>query len=251
MQRMSERNKCLTPKSKTDRMMRRLRLKHSNEHTKQIRRQLLMSNLVSDEIDNNVKVASPCKKRSIYGAIAGNLVLKYRCISSLSESTKLNRNMISKVIREGVTKVKERKRTQTKYKESVIAFFEREDNCRVNPGKKDAIKCDEGKVETKILTDYLDNLYRKYISENPEATFKRIRPKYILTTHFLSRSTCLCTKHQNFSFKLKMLKNAGLSTTCNPEDFVRQNMTVDCSKLPNQVVFSTWKRVTVKDGKRR
>lgn len=248
---MSERNKCLTPKSKTDRMMRQLRLKHSNEHAKQIRRKLLISNVVSDEIDNNVKVASPCKKRSIYGAIAGNLVLKYRCISSLSESTKLNRNMISKVIREGVTKVKERKRTQTKYKESVIAFFEREDNCRVNPGKKDAIKCDEGKVETKILTDYLDNLYRKYISENPEATFKRIRPKYILTTHFLSRSTCLCTKHQNFSFKLKMLKNAGLSMTCNPEDFVRQNMTVDCSKLPNQVVFSTWKRVTVKDGKRR
>ena len=190
---MSERNKCLTPKSKTDRMMRQLRLKHSNEHAKQIRRKLLISNVVSDEIDNNVKVASPCKKRSIYGAIAGNLVLKYRCISSLSESTKLNRNMISKVIREGVTKVKERKRTQTKYKESVIAFFEREDNCRVNPGKKDAIKCDEGKVQTKILTDYLDNLYRKYISENPEATlslatFKRIRPKYMLTTHFLRKN---------------------------------------------------------------
>lgn len=58
-------------------------------------------------------------------------------------------------------------------------------------------------------------------------------------------------KHQNFSFKLKMLKNAGLSPTCNPEDFVRQNMPVDCSKVPGQVVFSTRKRVTVKDGKQK
>ena len=48
-----------------------------------------------------------------------------------------------------------------------------------------------------------------------------------------------------------MLKNAGLSTTCNPEDFLRQGMVIDCTKLPDEVTFSTWKRVTLKDGKKK
>ena len=57
----------MTPRGKTDKMMRNLRLKYKNKLTEHVRKQLLMSNVVTHEIDNKVKVANPKLKRSIYG----------------------------------------------------------------------------------------------------------------------------------------------------------------------------------------
>jgi hypothetical protein len=137
-----------------------------------------------------------------------------------------------------------------------VKFLEREDNCRLQPGKNDSVKCGEERIQTRVLTDYLDNLYLKYRSEYPEiaislSTFRRARPKYILPTTFLSRNTCLCTKHQNFVFKLKMMKKEGIKVSVNPEEYVRQNTSIDVNYLPADVTFSVWKRVQLSDGKKK
>ena len=78
-----------------------------------------------------------------------------------------------------------------------------------------------------VLTDYLDNLFRKFRSENPEvkislATFKRIRPKHILLMSLISRHTCLCTKHQNMALIAKAMKAAGLDVPLNPELLLKE-----------------------------
>lgn len=108
------------------------------------------------------------------------------------------------------------------------------------------------KIQTKILTDYLENLYQKYRSENPDAelslaTFRRIRPKYTLTTNYLSRNTCLCTRHQNFSFKLKTQEFQTFAT----RKILFGKAWILTEKLPDVVSFSSWKRVTVQDGKKK
>jgi len=72
--------------------------------------------------------------------------------------------------------VKETRKCVSKMIEKRIEeFLGREDNCRVQPGKKDV---KQGK-QTKVLTDYLNNLHEKFIAENSElkvslATFCRL-----------------------------------------------------------------------------
>ena len=51
-------------------------------------------------------------------------------------------------------------------------------------------------------------------------SFARMRPKNFVLANFANRRTCLCTQHQNYALKLKMLrKYTGIPT--NPEAFVK------------------------------
>ena len=75
-------------------------------------------------------------------------------------------------------------------------------------------------------------------------SFARMRPKNFVLANFANRGTCLCTQHENYALKLKMLrKYTGIPT--NPEAFVKcsdqkissiidnikqQNFTYDISK---------------------
>ena len=51
-------------------------------------------------------------------------------------------------------------------------------------------------------------------------SFTRMRPKNFVLANFANRRTCLCTQHQNFALKLKMLKKYAPVPT-NPEAFVK------------------------------
>ena len=104
---------------------------------------------------------------------------------------------------------RKRNKNQEQYKGTIKIFLERDDNNRCQPGKADAKKNNDGvKEQTRVLTDYLSNLHDKFLSENPGlklscATFCRLRPRHILLTTLISRSSCLCTKHQNMALKLR------------------------------------------------
>jgi hypothetical protein len=121
-----------------------------------------------------------------------------------------------------------------------------DDNSRCNPGKSDVKMSDNTKKQTRVLTDYMANLYMKFVAENPtvklsRATFCRMRPTHILTTNFISRSTCLCTKHQNIALTLKSLRKEGIDVSVNPESFAKEEA-LDSkdlkNKLPALVKFS-------------
>lgn len=245
-----------TPKSKTKSQLDKCFSRKVSSNSK-VRRQLLMSNVVSAEIAQKRGSKRRCLMRQMYGAVVGHLLHKYRCISQFSRSANVNRNLISKIIKDGISTTKQRKRVAHAHKKVVLSFLERDDNSRMQPGKKDAVKTVEGEVQCRVLTDYIANLHEKFLSENPHidlslSTFRRMRPKHILTTTFLSRNTCLCTKHQNFAFKLKMLKNYGIITTTNPDEFVKHQInTIQKESFPENVAFSLWKRVEMEDGKKR
>jgi len=76
--------------------------------------------------------------------------------------------------------------------------------------------------QTKVLTDYLNNLNEKFIAENSElkvslATFCRLRPKHILLAKFISRNACPCLKHQNMAMKVAAMRKVGAKLSENPE----------------------------------
>ena len=137
-------------------------------------------------------------------------------------------------------------------------YFERDDNSRAQPGKADVKRLEGGdKVQTRVLTDYLGNLHTKFCSENPEikislATFCRARPKHVLQASFISRHSCLCTKHQNMALKIKALRSHGMNVPQNPETFVKDDCDKQSFNLPDNVVFRLWKRVEIDDkGKKK
>ena len=115
------------------------------------------------------------------------------------------------------------------------------------------------KIQTRVLTDYLSNLHHKFLAEYPDVqlsftSFCRIRPKHILTTSFIVRSSCLCTKHQNMALTAKTLKKEGIEVPLNPEVLVRDipDMVSVKEKLSDQVVVRQWKRVQIEEkGKKK
>lgn len=242
----------LTPNSKTNRMLRAFKVSDKN-----VRKELLFANVVLHEMKEKTRNCARIKKKEKYAPVAGYIVKKYRCIGRLAKELLIDRNKVSDVIKNGVNFAKlRRRRAAAKLKSSVVAFLEREDNCRLQPGKKDATKTEEGRVQTRILTDYLANLHQKYIAENPDhklslATFCRLRPKHILLSSCLGRNVCLCTKHQNLALKLQALRKCGLDIQQNPETFIKSECLIDMDKLPEKVQFSKWKRVVLENQKKK
>ncbi|WAR16405.1 hypothetical protein MAR_030999 [Mya arenaria] len=143
-------------------------------------------------------------------------------------------------------------------KSQVIEFLSRDDNSRSQPGKADAKKTESGeKQQTRVLTDYVGNLYDKFLSENPgtklsKTTFQRLRPNNILLTSFISRNTCQCVHHQNMALKIQSLRKLGIRIGQNLEHLIARQDELDniLENLPENVNFKTWKKVE-SEGKMR
>ena len=79
-------------------------------------------------------------------------------------------------------------------------------------------------------------------------SFARMRPKNFVLANFANRRTCLCTQHQNYALKLKMLrKYTGIPT--NPEAFVKYSDQKISSIINNikqhDFTYDIWKKVEV------
>ena len=248
----------LTPKSKTEEQMRQMNL--NKEQAKKIKCQLLLGNVVMEEIRVTKQHNKIGHSKLLHNTLAGKIVKKYRCISLLSRNSGFSRSLLSGTSSKSlVMERKTRKRELQCYRDDVIDFMERDDNSRNMPGKSDHVKIDKNTVQKRVLTDYLSNLHLKFLGENPTAkisltTFQRIRPRNILTTSFITRNSCLCTKHQNMALLVKALQQEGLDISKNPETFV-SNYTVheieekvNAEVNKNEITFSQWKRITMDDN---
>lgn len=111
----------------------------------------------------------------------------------------------------------------------------------------------------RILNDYLDNVYDKFLLEPPNAkvsrsTFFICRPTYILPVSFSARRTCL---YMTLMLKvLQLSQTRGSSEMKNAIAFFRnhsdeQVLTLIDSLEEGNVKYSTWKRVEIGDGKKK
>ena len=243
-----------TPRSRTLAQMQEANIDH--DQAAKIRRQLLLGHVVMDEVKEAKKGTKKKKTRLMSNVIAGKIVKKYRCASLLSKNTGFDRRTLGKAYSKNLDKLGAvRQRDVRKFREEVIAFLERDDNSRAMPGKADKIKTAEGDVQQRVLTDYMSTLHQKFLAENASvtlslSTFQRIRPKYLKTTAFVTRSSCLCTRHQNMALLMKALKREGVDAPANPEKFLTRETTIDqdtASIDEHDIMYEQWKRVTIED----
>ena len=226
-----------------------------------VRKRLLLGSVMLKQVQTQRRGLKRSHLGSLRGLIGGKILQKYRLVSTLSSNTGLGRNKLAKA-REGISIEKiRRSREVQKHRNSVLNFLLRDDNSRANPGKTDKRKYCGKVIQTKTLTDYLKNLHQKYLSENPEtkislASFCRIRPSYIRPTAFISRSSCLCTRHQNMALCLQALKRSAVGVTLpsNPEEFVSDETKIQevLANVPNEIKIGQWKRVPIEEkGKKK
>lgn len=248
----------LTPGKQTEHDMTEANL--NQQQREKLRRPILFANVLVSEINESRKNTPKGKLKALHRTLSGKLVKKYKCVKLLSKRTGLGRRQLSKTvtIHQQLNNGRRSSKVQT-YKNSVIEFMKREDNSRTQPGKNDSKSVKRGqKVQVQILTDYLHNLYQKYRSENPDinisfATFCRCRPKYIYKTAFISRLSCLCTKHQNATLTVKVLRKYGIEVPTNPEKVAKSTPTVEVMNnvLPDNLPLGQWTRVEIEERGRK
>lgn len=250
----------LTPRKQTDQDINMLNLTPTRRRF--VRRKLLHANTVMAEVKESRKATSRKKRNNLHRIISGTMARKYRCITNINKFTGLSRKSLVKVFdKDLVNYIPTEKRIckARNMRNRIIEFFMRDDNSRAQPGKADAKKVETGeKMQTRVLTDYIKNLYDKYLSENPDAdislsTFQRLRPKNILLTSFISRNTCQCIHHQNMALKVQALRKSGIKIGQNPESLIPNQHDLDeiLKDLPANFEYKIWKKVEVEPGKMR
>jgi len=96
-------------------------------------------------------------------------------------------------------------------------------------------------IQTRVLTDYMENLCQK--PNRNLATFCRIRPKHIHLTTSPKRNVLLFTKHQNISLKLQIMRKAGIDVPKNLEIVIKKETVISKSQLLDTVQYTKWKIV--------
>lgn len=251
-------NKESTPRKQTEQLMQTTGL--SEIQKQRIRKSLLLSNVIINEVKTTKQQTPKGKVKALHRIISGKIARKYKCIKMISARTGLCRHRLGKSNnKHHQVPRSSRLSTLGHHQKKVEEFLKREDNSKFQPGKKDAKKDESGeKRQIYVLTDYLSNLYKKFQAENPDVnisftSFSRCRPKYILLTSFSSRSSCLCTKHQNAALTIKLLRKEGVDVPVNPEQAVEIFPTDEIllQTLPESITWSQWKRIEIEEKGRK
>lgn len=259
LQRYEARKIPTTPRSKSDKVLKNAGINPNS--VPEVRKRLIYVECINEEVKKAVET-NTSMSRNILKTVSGNIIKKYRMKNFMQKMTSLNRRhvLVDKSMKVSKRKVMTEK--ITKMKEEVVDFYNRDDNSRMMPGKADAVKVGRGKQQKRVLNDYLSNLFLKYKAESNYnmsfSTFCRLRPNNVSLVNFASRSVCLCSKHQNFSYKLKALNNLGATTVTSPDAFVESykhsagSFDELLKKIPQgDVKYFQWKRVKLQNNKER
>ncbi len=223
-----------------------------------LRRQLLYANTVQTEL---AKAAAHSKthRRIVTSLVTGNILKRSRMKKRLSVGLGLSQRALRKANDHKSivdTKKKRLPLIRQRLQEHVLQFLLRDDHSRQNPGKRDYVTVNGERKQTRILNDYLHNLFDKFRAEEPtikvcRAVFYTMRPKYILLSSFLKSSNCLCQIHQNCALLLRALKRVSHGEmSLSPDNFIKQHPDSNSihnllSEIPTdaEVSFDQWKRV--------
>ena len=138
--RMSRKEKLsspLTPKRKTEKLLRTIGVKSSE--APEIKKQLLFAEAISLEIMKAGKTKSN-KKESIRALVGGKILKKYRLLRYAATKTGTDRRKLSKVNHKMLNRAKTKRGFEPTLYAKVLEFYNRDDVSTALPGKRDAKK---------------------------------------------------------------------------------------------------------------
>lgn len=116
---------------------------------------------------------------------------------------------------------------------------------------KNTVTKKKSKKQRRILSDSLQNLHQKYLSENPPmsySTFCRLRPFWVLFPSERDRNTCPCKLCENTNFMFRALKNANVLEAQSLDELLEEReWNYDKKKRNDEIQWEEW---TTKSEKR-
>lgn len=163
-----------TPRSKADMILKSSGIKP--REVPEVRKRLIYNECINKEI---IKATESNSRRfsAVQKVVSGTIMKKYRLQSTLQKYTTLNRRKTYNQ-KKRLTSKKTKYATWRKHMtEEVRKFLEREDNSRILPGKADAVKEGQEKMQKRVLNDFMYNLHHKFQAESTETLLTNI-PSY-------------------------------------------------------------------------
>ena len=105
-------------------------------------------------------------------------------------------------------------------KKDIIAFLVSPEHSYTLPGKKETVTVDRVKYQRVVLTEFIAPLHKMYLERYPGRNcsvthFNQVRRSvgYIKSVSHSDTQVCLCVKHQNFTLRLRAVKDTRLPDT--------------------------------------
>lgn len=180
----------------------------------QIKKQLFMNFALEKQVKQCIVSALPKSKEKLIltKAVGTDILRKYRV---QKEFVKFLPYKINKKIDGSNQKRLEydRKKYHTvkvKSAQQIVNFFEDDTVSKMMPGKKDFVRKGKLRKQRRVLLDFLQSLYKRFLQETgiklSYSTFARMRPFWVTHPSAKDRETCACVKHENMQLLVAALK---------------------------------------------
>jgi len=204
----------LTPRSKTRRLLRYMSV------SSEVKKTLLFHNVVIQSLHQKyASLKSRGARRKFQNLFVSHTIRKYKMLS-------VCRSVIGLSGRCAKRRLMPNSDFCSKMKQQIKQFYVRDDVSRITAGKKETVTRNKVKMQKRFVLDTLENLHRKFLSENPHISvsyslFCRLRPFWVLLPDLKSRDTCLCKLHDNLSLMAQKLFKMHLVHSANLEELVK------------------------------
>ena len=176
-------------------------------------------------------------KDLVISLLSGPVIKKARCCKELSSALGVSIRRVSKNEEILTTIPKKHRLTEEKARvcEVVSKFLELDENSRMNPGKRDYVNVEGQPTQTRILNDYMQVIFDRFVAEFPEekvgrTSFYEMRPPHILPSSNLESQSCLCQIHENMALLLQSVRAySTIRFSTNPDVFHKDMVSKDMS----------------------
>ena len=179
---------------------------------------------------------------------SGSILKKYRKIEEAKKAfglsiKALNKN--SKGEQKSLVPERSKRAISQQTLDEVMSFYLREDISRPTAGKNETITRKKQKKQKHFLLDSIHRSYKIYRQEHPAsiislASFRRLRPFWVVIPHIQNRETCLCKLHENVTFMHIKLKQMNLLSEVTPEMLLDKSMV--CSTTSKECMYRSCKK---------
>lgn len=198
-----------------------------------IRKQLLYGEVINQELTQSFDTLKKSQRgrKMFYSVFKGKILKKYRLINLASANFcryKSIKNAISKADFENRTytfKCEKRGNYLIDWKKTAIEnFYERDDNSKLLPGKKDCLTRNKEKRQKRLLCETMKALYAKFLSEVDYyvsyTLFVQLKPFHVKSPRVEDRNTCACLLHVNTAAVVAKLHEEGVFSNSRGSDLL-------------------------------
>lgn len=195
-----------------------------------IRDKLALHEAMVLELKEKYSTPSYKEKQAVRKIACGKIVKKYckikQLVNVVPHRTIFSSKKVEKKLPSSFFKyVRNVNVTHTSYlRNSVVEFFEDDQNSRMCPGKKDCITRKGVKKQKRYLNASLKDLHRKFITSSSfkisYSSFRALRPFWVVQPKITERDTCLCSTHENMRLLIQTMHSLRIISESSIEDIV-------------------------------